>query len=213
MGMARSTTYDYLNTLNELNYLSKEDGEYVVGLRFLEHGANARKNFIVYKHCQPTLNQLAEDTEEAAWIVVEQQNKGVYLENSLGDRAVQTHAYVGKRSQLYHLASGKAILSQYPPERVRTILHNEGIKDEIDSISDFFKELRNTQRNKYALNENAFIKGVRSVSTPIVADEKVEGAISVSGPANRLSGQVLDEIIDELLSAANEIELRIVQEV
>jgi DNA-binding IclR family transcriptional regulator len=211
-----STAHDYLSSLNDLDYLVKTDGKYDLGLRLLDHGIAARERHPVAELGRSTIEQLAATTGEAVWLVTEESGYGVYLDYALGEQAVQTYARIGTRSPLHCLASGKSILAHLPEERVTEIVERRGLEQRtehtVGSLEELLNELEVTRERGYAMNDEEAISGTRAVGTAIVVDDAVVGAISTVGPANRMTDRQLDEgIIDHVLGAANELELKLGQ--
>lgn len=212
LDIARSTAHDHLTTLARLGYLVNEGGTYRLGLRLLDHGMAARAGYPIASVGTEVIEQLAADTGEAVWTVVEEHGRAVYVDSALGERAVPTHARVGTRSGLHYLASGKAILAHLPEEDVRAILETAPSRP-VEDVEAFFEELRNVADRGYALNDNEAVEGVRAIGAPVVTDGTLRGALSLSGPANRLSSaRIEDELVPELLAATNELELRLARD-
>lgn len=208
-----STAHDYLSSLRETEYVIEDDGKYDLGLKFLDHGMAAREGRAISEVGQPTIERLAEETREAAWIVVSEHGKAVYLNNAAGEQAVVT-ARIGTRSHLHYLASGRSILAHLPEEEVRAIVDRHGLPQRtaqtITELEPLLDKLELVRDRGYAVSVNEAIDGVWAVGAPILVDERVRGAVSVSGPIHRLSGDgVSEEIVDQVLVAANELELKL----
>ncbi|GGM63150.1 DNA-binding IclR family transcriptional regulator [Halarchaeum rubridurum] len=213
LGLARSTVHDHVSTLRDLGYLVRDDHRYYLSLAFLDHGMEARRRHWIAEMDGATLRRLADDTEEVAWAVAEENGRAVYLDRAKGDRAVQTFARVGARRDLHYLASGKAILAELPRERVEAIIDKHGLTGRTDRTVTtpdvLFETLAAIREQGYAVNDREVADGTRSVGVALVPDDTVVGAITVTGPHNRLKGAHLDAVIDATVSAANEIELKL----
>jgi DNA-binding IclR family transcriptional regulator len=82
----------------------------------------------------------------------------------------------------------------------------------IGSLEELLRELETTRERGYAVNDEEAVKGARAVGTAIVVDGSVVGAISIVGPANRMTDRQLEDgIVDHVLGAANELELKLSQ--
>lgn len=213
-GVSKGTAHQYLSTLVDLGYLRRDGNEYQVGIRFLEHGIYARNQYELTNVCGPATKDLVSETGEMVWVVVEEGGKAVYMDKTKSERAVQTLARVGTSAHLHYLASGKSILASLPRARVEEIIDRHGLPARTEkSITDrdaLFEELERTSERGYAINEGEATPGVKAVGAPITVDGEVYGAISVTGPANRMADDSLDErVITPLLSATNEIELKL----
>lgn len=216
-GFPKSTVHAHLTTLEQNDYVVKDDGCYRLGLRFLEHGMRARDQLLVSQVASSTLKQVAEETGEMVWLVVEEHGLGVYVKKAVGERAVQTHPRMGKRLHLHYLAAGKSILAELPKERVRAIVDRHGLPQRSEAtITDselLFEELESITDRGVAFNRGEELRGVRAVGAPIVHDGTVWGSISVAGPTERMTGERFNELLPEIvLGATNEIELRLAYE-
>ncbi|WP_336022625.1 IclR family transcriptional regulator [Halobellus salinisoli] len=211
-----STAHDYLSSLHDLEYLVKTDRKYDLGLRLLDHGMAARDRHPIASIGKQTLASLAKDTGEATYLVTEEHGRAVYLDYAHGEHAVQTHARIGTRSYLHQLASGKSILAYLPEERVHEIVDRHGLPQRtprtIDTREALLEELEATRERGYAINDQEAVEGARAVGKAVVVAGEVVGAISVVGPANRLTDQQLaDGLVDQIRGAANELELKLSQ--
>jgi DNA-binding IclR family transcriptional regulator len=99
-------------------------------------------------------------------------------------------------------------------DEVERILERHGLPKKTDQTitdrNELEEELEEIRAEGVAFNINESLLGERAVAAPIVSEKEVMGAITVVGPANRLSGSYFrEEIPDLLLGATNEIELRL----
>lgn len=215
MGMPQSTTHNYLKSLEEAEYLVNDDGTYRIGIRFLEHGAYARNHMKIYETAKPEVDKLAEETGELANLLIEEHGRGSYLHRARGVDAVQVEAHVGTRVSLHSTGLGKAILANLPEQRRDEILERHGLPERTprtttdrDELLDELEEIRD---RGYAFDDEERLKGLRCVAAAIHSNsDRVLGAISVSGPTNRLQGdRFYEELPAKLLEAVNVIELNV----
>lgn len=214
LDLAESTIHTHLTTLLDKEYLIKRGQIYHISLKFLEHGVHAKSNYEIVSLAQNTLDELADQTGEAVYLIVLEHGRGVYISKSLGDQAVQTEGRVGLRRNLNEIAAGKAILAHVSEDKLNSILDRHGLPEKteqtITNRDELKKELEKIREKGVAFNLAESLPGEHAVAAPIVPESKVMGAITVVGPANRLSGDYFrDQIPDMLLGAANEIELRL----
>lgn len=212
VGVAKSTAHAYLATMEDLGYVVRESEGYSLSLRFLDYGMLERDRLHVVEVARDAVEQLATDTSEAVYLVVEEHGQAVYVDFALGDRAVKTHARIGTRAPLHSLASGKAILAHLSTERVEAIVENHGLvaqtENTIQSRETLHTELETVRERGYAVNEHEANVGTRAVGAPIISHDEIIASIAVAGPANRITEERLeDEVLGEILATANEIEL------
>ena len=215
LSLPKSTAHSYLSTLEQEEFVVKEEGVYHVGIRFLEYGAHARGRRKIYGIAKPEVDRMAEETGNFASLLIEEHGRGVYIHRSEGSRAVQVNEHVGARVHLHSTALGKAILAHLPERRVDEILDRHGLPpvtpNTITDRDELEEELGRIRDRGFSIDDEEQVEGLRCVGAPILSTEgRALGAISVSGPTNRFQGSYFtEEIPNTLLEAANVIELNV----
>jgi len=209
----KSTVYNHLQTLLNKNYIVKEDDTYDVGLKFLRVGEHARSCHDVARVGPDEIDKLAEKTNEMANLVVEEHGQGVFLYRAKGSDAVHMDTHTGKRLPLHTTAFGKAILAHHPEEEIDEVIETHGLSKHTDrTITDretLFEELDVVREQGYAFDREERLEGLRCVAAPILNGEgRAIGAVSVSGPKDRLREERFEEEFPRLVRAsANVIEI------
>lgn len=213
LGLAPSTVHRHLATLKKHGYVVRDGDVYALGLQFLTIGGQIQRRVTAYPMIKEKVDALADETGERAQFIVEEDGQRVYLYTEVGQSAVQTGAHVGKRGAIHTSAAGKAILAAYDRDRVEEIVDARGLDADQDAIAtreELFEELDRIRDRGYAFNRQETTAGVHAVGAPVTADGEVIGALSVSGPANRITGDRFTESLPErILGAVNELELHI----
>jgi len=215
LGLAQSTVHGYLSTLEANRYLIKKGDEYHIGLKFLNVGGYASHRGESYKYASQKVRELAAETGERAQFIVEEHGRGIYLHTETGNEAVQIDARIGKENYLHASSAGKVILAKLPRSRVERILDRwrlpEFTENTITSREKLYKELEEVRDRGFAFNKEESVSGLRAVGVPVMTPQgDVLGAISVSGPSNRLQDDWFHhELPKLLLGTVNEIELKI----
>lgn len=215
LGLAKSTVHRHLSTLYDEGYVSKEQGTYFLSLQFLDFGESARTRNPAYPMAGEKVKELATETEERAQFMVEEHGSAVYVYREVGERAVQTDPGIGKRIPLHATAAGKVILAYSPPEQVEEILAARGLsaltEETITEKEALQNELEEIRSRGYGFNKQENVMGLHAVGVPVIGSHGVViGALSVSGPSHRLTGERLTEELPRLLlGTANELELNI----
>lgn len=213
--MPKSSVHNYLSTLEQEEYIVKEDHSYHVGLRFLNIGTHARHRRELYEVAHDEVTDLANETGELANLMVEEHGRGIYINRATGDQAINVDAHTGHRVFMHNTALGKAMLAYFPHDRVEQIIDRHGLpqttEHSIGNVDELYSELESIHKRGIALDREERIKGVRCVAAPIKGqDDHAIGAISISGPTSRMRDERLEEELPDLLSdTANVIELNI----
>lgn len=215
LGCAKSTAHRHLKTLEANSFLIEEDDEYRLGIRFLDYGVVARNKYTLYQEAKPKVDELAEETEEKIWCAVEEHGRSVHIYGAQGKHSVRTHARVGHRNYLHQHAAGKAILAFQSDETIQEIVDTYGLPSRtphtITDTDNLWEEIETIRDRGYAFNLEESVEGLHALGAPITDENDVAiGAISISGPANRLEGPLLrEELPTLLLGAVNEITINL----
>lgn len=204
MSVSKSTIHRHLTTLEEYEYVVRDGQEFQLGLKFLEHGCYVRRASKISKQIRERTEDLADETGELSAYVTEEYGKGVFVFRGIGENAVGTDGDVGKRFHLHSLAAGKAILAEYPRERVNKIIETHGLpaytNNTITEADKLRAELDRIHERGFALDREEHLKGLTAVAAPVYGpDDEIQGAFNVAGPSHRLKGDLLEETIPELL--------------
>jgi IclR family acetate operon transcriptional repressor len=112
---------------------------------------------------------------------------------------------VGRRVMLHCTGVGKALASTLPPEEVRAILARTGMPARTDHTltdpEELLAQLAWTREHGYALDDSEQEVGVRCVAVNVPAGA-VRLALSVSGPAARISDELVQQAVPLLQRAA-----------
>lgn len=213
--MPVSTVHDYLTTLEQIQYVTKEDNVYRPGTRFLEIGEAERTKLPLYQIAEPELSALAEETGELATLMVEEHGKGVLLDIKEGEDAIQLHTYPGVRMPLHTSALGKSILAHLPKDRVNEIIDEHGLtamtKNTVTERERLEKQFEDAREQGYVIDRGERIDGVLCLAVPILGRrDRVMGAICVCSPASRIDrNEDLEQIRDAVMRTANMIQVNL----
>lgn len=217
--LAPGTVHTQLATLREQGFVEKRAGGYALSPKFIAMGERVRNQQPVYQAGKEAIQQLADETGEAAHLIREYRGRVLPLYEVFGARAIGVEYHAKKREQLIrHLhctASGKAYLSQLPESRVEEIIEEQGlIRKTPNTITDpeeLFEELREIDERGFAIADEEQMIGIRAVGAPVMrVDGTVAAGISVSGPTSRLKGDHLyEELPDTVRRVVNMTEVKL----
>jgi DNA-binding IclR family transcriptional regulator len=218
LDLSKSSTYNYLSTLRENQYVVKEGDTYRLSYQFLHIGEYVRWQTPIYRHGREELDILAHETGRYVHLATEQHGLGVNLYKVRGEEAIGSRYQQSKLQRpdyLHFSATGKAILAHLPRERVEWILDKYGlVRKTANTITDpeeLFAELERTRERGYSINAEEEIEGIRAVGAPILdQQDEVLGSVSVSGPAHRMQqAEYRDRLVEAVTDTANVVEVNI----
>jgi DNA-binding IclR family transcriptional regulator len=210
-----SLVHNHLSTLQSLGYVNQNGDKYELTLRLLEFGGKLRNQHPLFQAAEQEIQDLALQTDELCNLCTQERGRLIYLFRARGDKSVPVDTYPGMHIPMNTSAAGKAILASLPQERVEEIVEIHGLPDSTDqSITDketLNAELETIREQGYAFDDEERAKGIRCVAAPILnAEERPIGAISITGPKNRLSEErFTEELPDKITAVSNIIELNV----
>lgn len=215
VGLAPGTVHPHLKTLYNNQLITRKDGVYYPGFKFLRVGATRRRDNVLYKHASGKMDDLAENLDARVGLYVEEFGMATCLDQTGSRTTMQPPDKVGDRVHLHVIAAGKAILAAFPDERVAEIVNRHGLPAYTDkSIVDtdeLLADLEEVSEQGYAFNHEEHILGLTAVGAAITTDDgDILGAISAAVPTNRMDDpEFTRKLTNETASVANTIELDI----
>jgi DNA-binding IclR family transcriptional regulator len=207
--LTKSTVYRHLKTLEQLEYVIEQDGEYYIGLGLLEIAEQTRNREPGYTIAQRKVFELGRETDERSMFLVEENLEGVYLYRY----GSPSNTMVGQRRPLHSLASGKVILAEFDDDEVERFVEQKGLdqhaKNTITDRESLFAELEAVREQGYALNDQEYMDGLFGVGVPVYTPEdELLGSLGLFGPTSRFTDEYLhDDLINRLWDKAGEIKV------
>jgi IclR family transcriptional regulator, KDG regulon repressor len=216
LSLPKGTVHRLLSSLAYFGYIQqdRQTKNYFLGLKLLELGNLIMEQFDLRKIAEPILRDLAGRTNETVHMVILDRNEIVYIDKIEMDHSgggLRMASRVGSRNPVHSCAVGKVLLSYVPERDVDGLIEEKGLSGKTENtITDPFRfkeHLKAVRQQGYALDDEENEKGIRCVAAPIFDDKgKAVSAISVSGPAFRVTKRLIQEALrKEVVSAASEI--------
>lgn len=216
LSLGKGTVHKHLNTLREIEYVVKEDGKYRLSLGFLGLGASVRARMQLYETSHEPLEKLAEATGEVASVMIPEHGWGIYLTRVSSSNEQPTELYEGERVPLTATAGGKAILAYVADEKRERLFDEYGLpkltENTITDRETLREELRKIHDDRIAYDRGELDLEQHCVAAPITdADNTAVGAVTVSGPADRMREKAVDLDFPSIIgSTTNSIRNRFV---
>jgi IclR family acetate operon transcriptional repressor len=195
-GLPVATAHRILTTLQQERYawFDAERRSWFVGVQaFVTGNAFARHRGLI-EMARPRMWALMEEAGETVNLAIEDGGEAVYLVQIEGRQGMRVIARSGARVSLHCSAVGKVLLSAMPEERVRRIFATRAMArltpNTLIEFKALHEDLLQCRRRGYAIDNQEHLFGVKCVAS-VIYNEYAEpfGAISVSGPALRISDQ------------------------
>lgn len=197
----KSTVHRLLKTLIYKSFVEQDlvTNKYRISLKLYELGSKRIENLDILKASKPYTKTLMEKLNEVVHLVIRDGNDIVYIDKVEADNTIRMSSNIGKRSPLYCTAVGKAMLAYLDEKEVEDIWKSSNIekltKNTIVDFKVFKEELKKIRKEGYAVDDEENEIGVRCVGAPIFNyTGEVAGAISISGPAIRITSDMVEGI-------------------
>jgi len=217
LSLQKGTVHKHLRTLEQLDYVVKENRKYRLSIGFMEIGASVRAQMELYSVSHEPLQKLAEATGEVASVMIKEGKWGVYMVSIRDETQPSTELFEGERVPLPATAGGKALLAYLPDvERERVLddyeptAYTENTVTDKDAIRD---ELRSVRDDRLARDRGELDLDRHCIAAPITDSEmNAVGAVTVSGPAERMRMESTEYDIPSIVgSTATSIRNKVVQ--
>ena len=215
LDVPKPTAEQHLQLLERSEFVVSDGDCYQIGFKFLDFGIHARQALDYYETAQEQVDMLAKETDEKVRLIGTENGLSVLLYRVMGNHPLQTTSQIGNRRPLHQLAAGKSILAFLPRKKVEEIITRRGLPPRTENtITDpevLFTELDEIRERGYGFNRQESIEGLNAVGAPFRNEVgRPIGALSISGPANRIKEDLLEkELPDLLMAATNEIEINL----
>lgn len=207
----KSTAHRLLATLVDKGYVKQNRyNNYQLTLKLFELGSKLVEELDVLEVARPYLNQIVDAVNEVVHLVVLEDDAIVYVDKVEPDTTIRMHSRIGIRRPLYSTAVGKGILSTMGDEEVERIWEETDIKRlteyTITDLNQMKDELEIIKERGYSIDEQENEIGVRCIAIPLLDyTKKAWGAISISGPVERMTDEALDKIVPVLIPIGTQI--------
>jgi IclR family acetate operon transcriptional repressor len=205
-----STAYRLLRVLrgHGLVEAGSARGSFRLGRRLRSLGERAQGQDPVLR-ARPALEQLARETRETVFLTLRRGDEVLYADVIDSPEDLRVSPPRGRRLHVAGGASGKAILAFAAPRDIARVLARPIPAYTPDTVVDplaIAAELAEIRRVGYAVSSNQTTPGLTGVCMPIrVADGSVLGALTVSGPALRMTAAKVALCIAALSRAVDSI--------
>ncbi|MFD6422325.1 IclR family transcriptional regulator [Streptomyces sp. NPDC060198] len=206
-GLPLPTIHRLMRTLVVCGYVRQQPNRrYALGPRLIRLGESASR--LLGTWARPYLQHLVEETGETANMALLDGDEVVYVAQAPSKHSMRMFTEVGRRVLPHSTGVGKALLATASPEEVRALLARTGMpavtEKTITTPDGFLEALEQVRRTGYAIDDNEQEIGVRCLAVA-VPDSPTAAAISISGPAGRVTEEATERIVPILQQTAKEL--------
>jgi IclR family transcriptional regulator, acetate operon repressor len=199
-----TTVHRLIGSLTALGYVVGDSAkQYSLAPRLMHLGDRAGQ--MLSRWAVPHLTALVEEVGETANLAMLDGDQVVYVAQVQSKHSMRMFMEVGRRAHPHCTAVGKVLLAEMPAEDVAAMAQRTGLPAQTEHTSTTLPELTaaldRARSRGYALDEGEQEVGVRCVAVA-VSGSTMPLAISVSGPAPRMTDDLITRAIPVMRAAA-----------
>ncbi len=208
----RTTLYRLLSTLVARGLVRRDPVRrvYCLGFKCFELARSAHSSPDLVSAAAFEMRALRDLSGETTYLAILDGNEVLALERFDGAHSERSNSILGERKPLHCTSQGKAILAAMPEAARDAIIRDLSLKPRTPrSITEkrrLVADLRLVAQRGYSIDDEEIVEGVRCVGAAVIdAAGRVRGAISIAGPAWRMTLPRLDILGIEVAEAAARI--------
>lgn len=194
LSFSQSTVFRFLVTLEYYGFLQRnpENNKYRLGVFCLELGNAYLKDMDLRQRAFPILKKLRDASGETVHLGILEDFVGVYIEKLDGRHHIGfMTSQLGGKFPLYCTGLGKVLLAHLSDNQIQNYLQSLDFKQITqNTITDpklLLDEIDQIHRLGYAIDNEENEQGVGCIAAPIFKHNGLAGAISITGPADRIT--------------------------
>jgi IclR family pca regulon transcriptional regulator len=192
-GLSRAAVRRCLYTLSKLGFAGVEDGSrYALRPRMLMLSNTYSASNSLSVAAQPILERMSAVLHESFSVATLDGDDIVYIARSTVSRVMSDDLHIGSRLPAYCTSMGRVLLAHMPAEQLEEYLSRVVLTPHtprtVSSIEKLRLALRSVRRHGYALVDQEYEIGLRSLAVPVYSPSgRVVATINLSGSAPRIS--------------------------
>ena len=211
-GLSRAAVRRCLYTLTKLGFAGAEDGSrYSLRPRMLTLSHTYTTSNTLSSAAQPILERMSAALHESFSVATLDGEDIVYIARTQVNRVMAVDLHIGSRLPAYCTSMGRILLAYLPAEQFEQYLAKVNLVPHttrtITSVEKLRLALRNIRRNGYAICDQEYEVGLRSIAVPVYSSSgRVVATLNLSGNAPRLSVlEMQSRFLTPLRNAASEL--------
>jgi len=211
-GLSRAAVRRCLYTLTKIGFAGAEDGSrYSLRPRMLTLSQTYTASNTLSSAAQPILERMSAQLRESFSVATLDGEDIVYVARSVVNRVMAVDLHIGSRLPAYCTSMGRILLAYLQPDQLESYLSRVVLTPHttrtVTSIERLRLMLRTIRRNGYAICDQEYEVGLRSIAVPVLAPNgRAVATLNLSGNAPRISTlEMQTRFLPQLRSAANEL--------
>jgi DNA-binding IclR family transcriptional regulator len=212
LNVSKSATQRLVATFVAHGFLKRtEGGRYRLGMRLFELASHFAASFELREVALPHLRQLSREAQETVHLAVPDGAELVYIEKIEANRTIRMYSRIGRRGPMSCTGVGKAVLAFDVDGLLEQIIAAGLPRFTAHTITDpqvLRAELASIRQQGYSFDREEIEEGLRCVAAPVRDHSRsVIAGISVAGPSQRMTDQVMRQLAPRVVDTACRISI------
>ena len=168
-----STVYRLLSVLRDRNYIDKNDSSnmYKLGFGFMELSSMFLHGLELKSEANDLLRTLSRQSGQVVFLATEQEEDVVYIDKHEPFSDAKKYCFIGQRKPMYCTALGKALLTAYSDNEIRSRYQGEELPrvtpKTVTELETLIRQIRVAREAGYAFDDEENVEGLYCVAAPI----------------------------------------------
>lgn len=216
LDLPKSTLFRLISILEERGYVERsiDSDRYRIGIRAFEVGSIYIQSTRIDAEAQPVLKALAQACNQTANLAVLDNGEIVHIGVVAPSRAIRFYATIGQRDPVHCTGLGKVLLAGTTDEELEAIVKQRGLiyrtERTVSTLAALRAQVAEIRARGYAIDDQESVPGLTCIAAPIRdAKDRVVASVSVSGTTAEFEEPHRALFIQEVVSAARQISIRL----
>jgi DNA-binding IclR family transcriptional regulator len=211
MDTNRAGSHRFIATLRDLGYVEKNSGnKYQPTLKIMTLAQKVADRFEIRRLAKPYMHRLSMMYKETINLGLFKNQEIIHIDKIDSLEVLRMDSALGDKAPAYCTGLGKSILAFLPDHELEhylnTVERRPLAPNTITDKDDFLRELSRIRHNRYAIDDEEMSIGLRCIAAPIFDHNQYPAyAVSISGPAMRLTHRALEEMKPEILKISDDL--------
>lgn len=216
LGLNKTTLFHLIKTLEARNFVAMNPatGRYTLGLKLFELGQSVEHQTIVMNIARPLMRAIRDKYNETLHLGVLQESGdhlyATYIDKVESTNPIRLASRIGRHIPLHCTALGKMFLSTLSREQFDQMLGSEPLARYTDKTftdrDELFAEIAASRRRGWFFDNKEYEPEVHCIAVPVHDGAgRLAAGISISMPADRLTGAVKENLIPDMLELSRRL--------
>lgn len=215
LDFSKSTIQPILKTLLDLGYIVQDSGNrtYRIGIETFKISQNYLKDNTSLEMVKSHMKQIVSECNEVCQMGIfdnGNNRKITYIAKEEPTQSIVLISNIGVSLPSHATALGKCLLSSFPNDYILN-MYKDGMEkvteDTVNDVNKLIEQLEHVRENNYIIEVGEITEGILCVGVPLVQDQKVISALSVSMPIYRSSEEKIEFLKKLLLKHKKDIDI------